>query len=364
MNVSVASQRVARQYCFVIGLIMASGAAWGWDAHGHRTITSAALDALPQELPAFLRDAELKAQIASNANEPDRIRNITEPAITHINGPDHYLNIEKLYPYGLSLETIPRLRYDYLGALVLARDHHPEKIEPYKPERDPKRANEWPGFLPYAIEENYGRLVSGFRALRVMEALPPAVGASESVKSECANELERARRMIAVQIGMLSHYVGDAAQPLHTTAQYNGWTGPNPQGYTESRKFHGYIDGGVLSLHKIDLAAVEAKPIPDHNVGKDVWPAIISHIKRSFDTFVPLYELQKSGALNKDEGKEFILERLRDGSGMLRDLIVAAWHAAEPKPKDLENDPKWDRPTEPDPVLSGQKPPEAKAAPK
>jgi len=241
---------------------------------------------------------------------------------------------------------------------VLARDHHPEKIEPYKPERDPKRANEWPGFLPYAIEENYGRLVSAFRALRVMEAMPPASDAGERATAEYASELERARRMIAVQIGLLSHYVGDAAQPLHTTARYNGWTGENPNGYTESRKFHGYIDGGVLSFHKIDLAAVEAKPIPDRAVAGDPWPAIIAHIKRSFDTFVPLYELQKSGALNKAEGREFMLERLRDGAGMLRGLIVAAWHAAEPKAKDLENDPKWERATEPDPELSGQKPPE------
>jgi hypothetical protein len=247
---------------------------------------------------------------------------------------------------------------------VLARDHHPEKVEPYKPERDPKRANEWPGFLPYAIAENYGRLVSAFRSLRVMEAMPPAADASERAKAAYANDVERARRVIAVQIGILSHFVGDAAQPLHTTKYYNGWTGENPHGYTESRKFHAYIDGGANSLHKIDLAAVEAKPIPKRDIGPEVWPAIIAHIKRSFDKFIPLYELQKSGTLNKDEGKEFLLERLRDGSGMLRDLIVAAWHAGEPKPKDLENDPKWDRAIEPDPELSGQKPPEAKAPPK
>ncbi|MDX2118560.1 MAG: hypothetical protein SFY96_10300 [Planctomycetota bacterium] len=351
----------ARLHAFACALLtFTGGTALAWDAHGHRTLTRAALDGLPDEMPAFLRDAAIKDMIASNANEPDRIRNINEPAITHVNGPDHYLNIEKLEQYGLTLETLPSLRYDYLAALAVARDRHPDKVEPYKPERDPKRANEWPGFLPWAIAEQYGRLVSAFRTLRVLEATP-ASASDQSANETRAREIERARRMIQVQIGLLSHFVGDAAQPLHTTKYHNGWTGANPKGYTESRKFHAYIDGGALKRHTITLEDLERTPLPAHDIGPEVWPSILAHIKRGFDAFIPLYDLQKSGALNKDEGRTFLVERLRDGGGMLRDLIVKAWHAAEPTAKDLENDPKWEKSIEPDPELSGEAPVQPKA---
>ncbi len=36
--------------------------------------------------------------------------------------------------------------------------------------------------------------------------------------------------------GWLGHYVGDGSQPLHVTVNYNGWTGPNPHGYTTDIK--------------------------------------------------------------------------------------------------------------------------------
>jgi len=342
--------------------------AQAWDAYGHRMITRAALDALPTELPAFLRDDAIKIEVAFNSNEPDRLRNILEPAITHVNGPDHYLNIEKLDQYGLTLRTLPSLRYDYLAALAVARDRHPDKVEPYRAERDPKRANEWPGFLPWAMAENYGRLVSAFRTLRVASAMAERVeGSADATKEQLAArdaEVERARRVIVVQIGLLSHFVGDAAQPLHTTIHYNGWTRENPSGFTESRKFHNYIDGGAISLHKIDLADLKAADLPRHDIGLEVWPAIIAHIERGFDRVTPLYELQKSGELNKEAGKKFLIERLCDGSAMLRDLIAAAWKASEVQPKDIENDMKWEGQIEPDPELSGQAAPAMKKEPR
>ena len=42
--------------------------------------------------------------------------------------------------------------------------------------------------------------------------------------------------------GWLGHYVADGSQPLHTTIQYNGWTGPNPNGYTTEHKIHAQFE--------------------------------------------------------------------------------------------------------------------------
>lgn len=47
-------------------------------------------------------------------------------------------------------------------------------------------------------------------------------------------------------MGVMGHYVGDLTQPLHTTKNYNGWVGENPAGYTTSKGFHAWIDGGFL----------------------------------------------------------------------------------------------------------------------
>jgi len=37
-------------------------------------------------------------------------------------------------------------------------------------------------------------------------------------------------------IGIWSHYVGDASQPLHVSVHLNGWGNfPNPNGYSDSK---------------------------------------------------------------------------------------------------------------------------------
>ena len=46
--------------------------------------------------------------------------------------------------------------------------------------------------------------------------------------------------------GWLGHYVADGSQPLHTTIQYNGWTGPNPNGYTTEHKIHSQFESAFV----------------------------------------------------------------------------------------------------------------------
>ena len=57
-------------------------------------------------------------------------------------------------------------------------------------------------------------------------------------------------------MGILAHFVGDAAQPLHTTKHHHGWKGDNPNGYTTENSIHAYIDGGVIKTQRIDAEGV------------------------------------------------------------------------------------------------------------
>src|SRR5678816_2308885 len=81
------------------------------------------------------------------------------------------------------------------------------------------------GYLPYAIVEHYGRLVNAFRHWR--NATTP--------------EAREAARADAVHYaGVMGHYVGDAAQPMHMSVHYNGWfdTAPNPKNNPHVRVLH------------------------------------------------------------------------------------------------------------------------------
>src|SRR5581483_1165465 len=69
--------------------------------------------------------------------------------------------------------------------------------------------------------------------------------------------------------GWLGHYVGDGAQPLHVTVQYNGWTGPNPNGYTTAHQIHSQFEGAFVAAN-IHAPEVEARMTPAKAIDGDL----------------------------------------------------------------------------------------------
>lgn len=298
-----------------------------WDAHGHRVITYLALDGLPADMPQFLRDKATRDLIAEQSNEPDRWRGCDVACLHHENAPDHYLDVELLEQFGLTLDSIPPLRYEYLRAMAISKHMHPEKVDPYDASKDKHRTKEWPGMLPWAIVEHHAKLQSAFNTLRILEKL------NEPAR---AHQLAMAKANVAYHMGVLSHFVGDAAQPLHTTKHFNGWVGPNPNGYTTAKSFHAYIDGDVLDHHRLAYAVLRSSMKFEHRIAADqTWKAALQHIRRGFERVEELYQLEKSGALKSEPGKEFIAERLRDGADMLAAFYRNAWEASEPTDKQI-----------------------------
>ena len=296
--------------------------AQAWNAHGHRIITLLALDGLPADAPAWLRDAGVRARIAYQSNEPDRWRGTRTHPIGHENKPDHFLDVELLDQFGLTLETLPRFRYDYVQVMSVSKHVHPGKVDPYDAGKDSDHYKQFPGYLPHAMAEHYAKLVSSFNTVRVLEAL------NESARTE---QLAMARANAIYHMGLLSHFVGDAAQPLHTTRHFNGWDGANPNGYTTSTRFHSEIDGGVLRHHRITYELMKPLVKYERKVKRgEVWDDLIAHIQRSFDKMEPLYQLEQSGELEAEAGKEFIVERLADGASMLSALFHGAYVESEP----------------------------------
>lgn len=317
-------------------LLTFTSAASAWDASGHRTIARLALEGLPSNGPGWVREPGVIERITDEAVVPDRWRSTKLSQLQHDNNPDHYIDIEDLEPYDISFAKIPPLRLEFVKQLmeIRARKGWTSSPKAVNPARDLDKTQEWPGFLPYSIMDQYGKVQSAFRVIRVLEKL------NEPARLP---QLEQARYDASVNMGLLAHYVGDAAQPLHTTKHHHGWVGENPGGYSTDRGFHSYIDGGVIRLHSIGAGDVRA--MCKFNVkidAADPWNDVLVYIQRSFDQVEPLYKLEKSGELKKPAGKVFIEKRLADAATMLEAMYESAWTAAEPKQADIDEFVKYD----------------------
>jgi len=315
---------------FAAAMVMAALAApqaLGWNAYGHRTITMLALNGLSPGMPSWLRDPGIVARISDQSNEPDRWRGERGTAINAGANLDHYIDVEDLAQFGLTLETVPRPRYEYVRVMATAKVEHPEKILPYNAAKDPDRSKEWPGFLPHAIDEHFAKLKSSFNTLRVLEAINDPARAAQA---------EQARENVIYEMGILSHFVGDAAQPLHMTRHHHGWVGDNPKGYTTDPGFHSYIDGKIVEIHGLSFESLRGRMTYDQLVTeKGSWGESLAYLRRSFDQLEPLYEMQRDGTLTKEPGKKLIEERFMDAAGFLAAMYNAAWAASKPSDSEV-----------------------------
>jgi len=303
--------------------------ACAWDYEGHRTVNQLALAALPTNFPSFVKTPAARERIAFLGGEPDRWRNISDdPSLMHANGPDHYLDLEELADYGLTSETAPSLRYDLAARLALARAAHPERFAPIDPLKNRDHTRELIGFAPYAITEYCGKLRSGFSSLKAYQNYG---GTPEEIANAQAN--------IIYVMGVMGHFVGDCAQPLHVTRHHHGWVGENPKGYTTNASFHAWIDGGFFKktggvkaaplLRKIRPATIVGDPLkPD-----DLFRQVMAYLGQTYQQVEPLYQWEQEMKLTPENekagaGRAFLEGQLVKGGQMLGDLWFSAWQQA------------------------------------
>lgn len=297
--------------------------AWAWGPFLHRSLTYLALDGLPADAPAWLRDPNVRDRIAFQANQPDNWRAWKSDVLDHVNNPDHFLDVERLEEFGLTLQTMPKLRREYLKAMVVAKREHPERVSPYNPAVDPARVQEWPGFVLQAVAEEYAKLQSAFSDLRKLEqrgdSVPPA-------------RLEQARAVVIEHMGNLSHFLEDVAQPLHTTKHYDGWVGDTAAGYHWRKDFHSYIDAGLPNAFGLTYESLKPQVSYGRQVNAaDPWEDVIRHFQRSHDELVRVYELERDAQLDSPNGRDLIAGRLADAATMSSAMIWAAYTSSAPQ---------------------------------
>jgi hypothetical protein len=286
-----------------------------WGNTGHRLIGVAAMRALPDDLPAFLKTPGAVADVGELAREPDRWKGAGQP---HDRERDtaHFIDLDDnghvFDQRGMTLAELPRLKSEYDAALTKAG-------------LDVDDA----GYLPYAMIDAWQNLGRDFAYWRVLNA---AEKRETNLERQAWYRADRIRReaLILRDIGVMGHYVGDGSQPHHTTIHFNGWGDfPNPEGFTNSRQTHAAFEGAFTG-RVARLDAIEAA-MPASNVeGFDPKARMVTYLTTTVGTVVPFYRLEKAGGFAEGDprGAAFATERLGAGAGELRDWIVASWRAS------------------------------------
>jgi hypothetical protein len=291
-------------------------------------VNELALASLPANFPSFVRTPAAVERIAFLAGEPDRWRNSTSPTAKHGSSPDHYLDIDDLPPYGLTPKTVSPFRYDFTAQLKIAREKQPEKFPPIDPSKNSDHTRDLVGFLPWTLNEHFAKLQSAFSYLKTFEQY-----------GGTPDEIANAQQNIIYIMGVMGHYAGDAAQPLHTTKHFNGWVGENPKHYNTNKTIHAWIDGGFI--RKAGIRADDMTPKvrlaktiwTDGKAGNDVFAESMQFLTAQFELVERVYQLDHSGELSPGkhditEGRAFIDGQLVKGGQFLGDLWLSAWQSA------------------------------------
>ena len=251
-----------------------------WWVKGHEAIAQAAVSRLPEEVPAFFR-AGGKA-IAHLSGDPDRWKNKDAKFLRAAEYPDHFIDLEHLEG-----NTLPEDRFK-AAVLISSLKHRPETT----------------GMLPYALMEHFDRLTCAFYDLRQDPA-------NEAIRMKCL-----------VYAGVLAHYTGDVAMPLHTTKDYDGRK--HPDGTTTQKGIHAKIDAFP---EKFGFMPEEIGRELTGKEIEDVWKHVVNTILESHTHVDRCYKLDETGAFEKptEESRAFIMARCRVAAQLTMDLYYTAW---------------------------------------
>ena len=294
-------------------VLLQSVAAVAWGNEGHLAINRVAAQNIPATMPRFLRRAV--GEIAYLGPEPDRWRSPSEFALKNAQEPDHFIDLERVS----WLDPLPPGRYEFYRKLYDKRASTTDRPDDYLPEHV--------GLQPYITMEVYGRMKAALREYRQRLASHQPTQAIQQA--------------IIFYAGWLGHYVADGSQPLHTTIQYNGWVGPNPEGYTTEHRIHSQFESAYVAanISTKDFAGL-VKP-PERL--DDPFARYVAYLKQSNGLVENVYALEKAGGFagkGSPAAFDFTTRRLAAGSQMLLDLWYTAWlESALPVPDNAPTTP-------------------------
>lgn len=278
-----------------------------WGEKGHTMINDLAARGFQGRMPAFLSAPEDVVEIQYLGPEMDRIKGAGS-SWDGDEDPGHYVDLldNGTIAGVVNATAMPKDREAYDDALRTAN------TDQYRQ-----------GYLPYEILDGWEQLRQDFAYWRVDE------------HAGMSRERQVMERVIAQDLGIWGHFVGDGSQPLHVTVHFNGWGDfANPQGYTQSRETHSMFESDFVNRF-ITQAQVQALMRPTSQLSSphalltqdEVMSAIMTYLSGSNRTVPQLYQIEKRGGFESgsSEARAFTAARLAAGAMELRDLAVWAW---------------------------------------
>ena len=276
--------RVLLLLLLIAGSVRTAG---GWWGDGHEILTRAAIRALPEEMPAFLKGGEELA--ASSVYDPDLAKNRSLPNLRDREHPEHFLDIELL-----SGRPLPATRYEFVR-LCREAGVAPSKV----------------GFLPYAVAEWTEQLTLTLAEHRRWP------------------ELEAPRSKALVYAGLLAHYAQDLFQPLHLTIHFDGLE-PTEEDSPADAKIHAGIHEKVDSLIERlapdpDVLAAACRPQPFG----DLMAAVLARFAENHAKVGRVYELADGFEPSSEQAAKFGWQQAVGAAQFTASLYLTAWRNSE-----------------------------------
>jgi len=273
--------------------------ATAWGEKAHVMVNKAAVGKLPDDVPGFMKkSADLIGYLGT---QPDRWR-LFDASLSEVGKPNHYFDMENLNP-NVSKITLPKSRNEFLEQLRLAQ----KKVDDV-------------GLLPYEINEYYHRLRGAFMEYRwaVRDPKgkeyrsPSRIGSLKSIEAACL-----------YNAGILSHFAGDACQPLHATVFFDG---RGPDGKPARTGVHLRYEIGFVNTHIKDeqaFSGLVGRPKAITDVIEEARQVLL----KSNSLVGKVLEFEETGRLGKGdpEAVEMTRQRLADTSQFVLDLWYTAW---------------------------------------
>jgi hypothetical protein len=315
-------------------MILAPQQAWCWGHAGHVGISQLAMQALPAEIPAFLRSAQSIAQVGELGAEADESKTtgiVTSVSNGRINTAStvhdaerdagHFLDVDDngmVIGGAVPLNNLPATREAFDTAQRAAMN--------------PAGQTQYGGYLPYAMIDGFQQIRKDFGMWRAM-SVGLATATTDADRAYFRFQLQLRQQLIIRDIGYWSHFVGDASQPMHVSVHFNGWGSyPNPNGYTTSALHSPFEGAFVKNFVDFTTVAGRMRPYTDRGV-TTIEKRVPLYLAESVAQIIPLYEAAKTSGSNGNDNyrtaqpaeMEIVVKQLAAGASELRDQIVDAW---------------------------------------
>ena len=211
-------------------------------------------------MPAFLRSQAAIDEIEYLGPEPDRWRSRAEPELSAAQAPDTSLT------WNWPMRSARcRISASTSKPRSIAAGQRPEII----------------GLQPWETDEVWERLKAAMRAVPALSWPPVRTPSRSKLRSFFLCRLARPLRRRRF-----------AAPPR--CREYNGWVGPNPNGYTTGHQIHHMFEGPFVAanMHAPD---VQAKMTPAKLIDGDMFDAYVAYLRHTATYVEKVYQFEKAG---------------------------------------------------------------------